>query len=170
MPYARMLGATRRSGYPSDSSRRRRSQRVDGLTATSSRRPAALIGPGLGAALPSRPDGASSGDRPPPPPARAGEWQRPPARTVQAAGDSDRNRHRRPRRPHWSGPGIGVATPPGRCPAQRAARYRPTRTGADPGRRPPAHAWYQGARFTARPRDPSVDGATRRPRREVADV
>ena len=30
---ARMLGATRRSGYPSDSSRRRRSQRVAGLTA-----------------------------------------------------------------------------------------------------------------------------------------
>ena len=81
---ARMLGATRRSGYPSDSSRRRRSQRVDGLTATSTpairrphrpgpgsgialppgrcklgRLPAALTGPGRGATVSSRPDGAS---------------------------------------------------------------------------------------------------------------
>ena len=50
---ARMLGATRRSGYPSDSSRRRRSQRVDGLTATSTpaiRRPH-RSGPGSGIAL-----------------------------------------------------------------------------------------------------------------------
>ena len=112
---ARMLGATRRSGYPSDSSRRRRSQRVDGLTATSSRRPAALIGPGLGAALPSRPDGASSGDRPPPSPARAGERHCPPARTVQAAGDSDRVRPPPRRQPAaLIGPGRERRSPPAR--------------------------------------------------------
>ena len=81
---ARMLGATRRSGYPSDSSRRRRSQREAGLTATSTpatrrphrpgpgsgialppgrcklgRLPAVPTGPGRGATLSSRPDGAS---------------------------------------------------------------------------------------------------------------
>ena len=79
-----MLGSTRRSGYPSDSNRRRRSQRVDGLTVAPTpatrrphrpgpgsgdalppgqcklgRLPAALIGPGRGVAMPSRPDGAS---------------------------------------------------------------------------------------------------------------
>ena len=56
---ARMLGSTRRSGYPSDSSRRRRSQRVDGLTAASTpatRRPPLARAGGL--AMPPRPDGA----------------------------------------------------------------------------------------------------------------
>ena len=129
---ARMLGATRRSGYPSDSSRRRRSQRVVGLTATSTRRPAALIGPGPGAALPSRPDGASAGDCPPPPPARAGERQCPPARTVQAAGDSDRVRPRLDDNPPPSSARAGsdVVLPPGRCKPQvsrTAGRRRRTR-------------------------------------------
>ena len=173
---ARMLGSTRRYGYPSDSSRRRRSQPVDGLTATTTpatRRPH-RPGPGSGDALPpgrckpkatrtgpplatdgnpppsparawewrcspartvqaagdsdGGPRSATDGD-PPPPPARAGEWRCPPARTVQAAGDSDRTRRRRFRRPHQSGPGIGKATPPGRCSAPRTARLRPTRIG-----------------------------------------
>ena len=111
---ARMLGATRRSGYPSDSSRRRRSQRVVGLTATSTRRPAALIGPGPGAALPSRPDGASAGDCPPPPPARAGERHCPPARTVQAAGlgPGPPSASTATRRPHRPGPGATLSSRP----------------------------------------------------------
>ena len=57
------------------------------------------------------------------------EWQgRPPGRcklqVTRTAG-----RHRRTRRPHWSGPGIGNATPPGRCSAPWTACYRQTRTG-----------------------------------------
>ena len=79
------------------------------------RRPVALIGPGLGAALPSRPDGASSGDCPPPPPARAGERQCPPARTVQAAGDSDQVRSPPRRQPAaLIGPGRERRCPPAR--------------------------------------------------------
>ena len=73
------------------------------------RRPAVLIGPGRGAALPSRPDGASSGACPPPPPARAGERHCPPARTVQAAGDSDQVRPPLRRQPAaLTGPGRGA--------------------------------------------------------------
>ena len=78
------------------------------------RRPAGLIGPGRGAAMPSRPDGASPGDCPPPPSARAGERHCPPARTVQAAGDSDRLRptSTATRRPHR--PGRERRSPPAR--------------------------------------------------------
>ena len=96
-----MLGSTRRSGYPSDSSRRRRSQRVDGLTVTptpATRRPH-RPGPGTGLAAPpgrchqwvtqtgarALPPTAT----PPPSPARAGDWPCRPARTVQAAGVFD---------------------------------------------------------------------------------
>ena len=39
--------------------------------------------------MPSRLDGASSGDRPPPSPARARDWPCRPARTVPPMGDSD---------------------------------------------------------------------------------
>ena len=145
-----MLGSKRRSGYPSDSSRRRRSQRVDGLTVTTTpatRRPH-RPGPGTGHAAPSGrchrcqlvrwvtqigaralPPTAT----PPPSPARAGDWPCRPARTVQDAGDSD------------PGPPI------------RAAR-------------PPPHACRQPVRHTARPRSPTIDGATRQPWREAADV
>ena len=79
------------------------------------RRSAVLTGPGLGAALPSRPDGASSGDCPPPPPARAGERPCPPARTVQAAGDSDQVRPPPRRQPAaLIGPGRERRCPPAR--------------------------------------------------------
>ena len=70
---------------------------------------------------------------PPPSPARAGKWQCRPARTVQAAGDSDWVRTSPPtatRRPHRPGPGSGRAAPPGRCKLQVtriAGRHRRTR-------------------------------------------
>ena len=65
--------------------------------------------------MPSRPDGASAGDCPPPPPARAGERQCPPARTVQAAGDSDRVRPPPRRQPAaLIGPGRERRCPPAR--------------------------------------------------------
>ena len=213
-----MLGATRRSGYPSDSSRRRRSQRVDGLTATSTpaiRRPH-RSGPGSGIALlpgrlqatgdsdcgptpsdpppslarawdrqchPARavppssprvtpgPRARAAGGGPPPSPARAGERLCPPARTVQVTGDSD------------CGP-----TPPDPPPSRVRARDRqchPARTvprnagGPTPGDSdradgaaalPPAHVWRQRTRSSARPRNPSVNGATRQSWREAGEV
>ena len=74
-----------------------------GLPPLLRRRPAALIGPGLGLAMPPCPDGAAHG--------RLG---------LRSAA-----RHRRcPRRPHRPGPGTGNAAPPGRCKTQV------TRTGA----------------------------------------
>ena len=121
-----MLGSTRRSGYPSDSSRRRRSQQVDGLTVAptpANRRPH-LPGPGTGQAAPPgrchqwvTQTGACAPPttaNPPPSPARVGDLPCHPARTVPIAGDSD-----------WSpsaagdgdptaliGPGRGQAMPP----------------------------------------------------------
>ena len=66
---------------------------------------------------------------PPPSPARAGERLCPPARTVQATGDSDCGTSPSDPPPHQPGPGTGSATPPGRCPATRAARPQVTRIG-----------------------------------------
>ena len=96
------------------------------------RRPAALTGPGRGVAMQPRPDGASrrrlrlgllfvTDGEPPPSSARAGERRCSPARTVQAAGDSDWVRTSpvtATRRPHRPGPGTGNAAPPGRCKPQ----------------------------------------------------
>ena len=54
---------------------------------------------------------------------------------MQDAGDSDRGRRLRARRPHQSGPGPGTATPPGRCSGQWLACRRQTRTrSGGPGR------------------------------------
>ena len=99
-----MPGSTRRSGYPSDSSRRRHSKQVVGLTTT-----------------------PIAGD-PQPSSARAGDRPCHPARTVQPLGDSDRS----PRSAGIGepaaliGPGRGPAsaTSPGRC------HLQVTRTGA----------------------------------------
>ena len=74
-----------------------------GLPPLPRRRPAALIGPGLGLAMPPCPDGAAHG--------RLG---------LRSAA-----RHRRcPRRPHRPWPGTGHTASPGRCKTQV------TRTGA----------------------------------------
>ena len=127
------------------------------------RRSVALIGPGLGVALPSRPDGASSGDCPPPPPARAGERQCPPARTVQAAGDSDQVRSPPRRQPAaLLGPGRERRCPPARTvQAAGDSDCGPTSPYPPPS---PARAWDRQC-HPARtvPRNAGGSGPVRRP-------
>ena len=98
-----------------------------GLSPLLRRRPAALIGPGLGLAMPPCPDGAAHG--------RLG---------LRSAA-----RHRRcPRRPHRPGPGTGNAASPGR------GRTQVTRTGARVAPGPTArlpHRLGPGTGTAARP-------------------
>ena len=107
------------------------------------------------------------GDRPSSP-ARAGGWHCRPARPVQDAGDSDRGRRLRARRPHQSGPGPGIATPPGRCSGQWLAFRRQTRTRS--GEAGPHGRHLTPTANRRQPCSPSVDGLARQLRREAVDV
>ena len=108
---------------------------------------------------------------PPPSPARAGERHCPPARTVQATGDSDCG-------PTPSDPPPSLARAWDRqChPARAVPRDAGGPAPGDSDRAggaaawPPAHGRRQRARSSARPRNPSVNGTTRHSRRKVGEV